>query len=155
MAAPPDRFLPSLLERLTCDAEDPLFQNDRAWKTTLLTEIEQLLNTKRAFDEVPDSYRYTSRALPNYGLPDYTSMSVKDLANQDRLRAAIEAALRDFEPRLTSVNVTLEKPRDTEPALRFTIEAFARREPRNEPIRFETVLKTDSSTFVVRKDKDE
>lgn len=150
---PPDLYVPSLLVRLTDDHETPTLQNKRDWERTLLTEVELLLNTKRASEEVPEGFKYTSQSLPMYGLPDCTSMSVKDPDHQAELRRAIETALRHFEPRLTSVTVVMEPVVENEPTLRFSIEALARREPESEPIRFETVLQTDRSQFVVRKDR--
>jgi type VI secretion system lysozyme-like protein len=145
------RFTPSLLDRLT---EDPDLHKDQdlsRWEQRLLEDVELLLNAKRAAVEVPEEFVYTSQSLPMYGLPDCTSLNVKAPSDQKTLRQAIENVLRNFEPRLSSVSVSMDTPSDREPVLRFTVHALARLDPRSEPIRFETKLQIDSSKFEVRK----
>jgi type VI secretion system protein ImpF len=145
------RFVPSLLDRLTEDPDLHKGQDLHQWEERLLAEVELLLNAKRAAVEVPDSFFYTAQSLPMYGLPDCTSLNVKSSGDQKSLRQAIESALRNFEPRLSSVSVTMDTANDREPTLRFTVHALARLDPRSEPIRFETKLQIDSSRFEVTK----
>jgi len=150
---PPNGYVPSLLVRLTEDPDARLLQDQRQWEKTLLEEVEQLLNAKRAIMEVPDSFQYTSQSLPMYGLPDVTSLNVKAPGDQSTLRRAIETTLRNFEPRLSSVSVRMEEAIEGEGVLRFSVEALARLDPRAEPIRFETVLQIDSARFRVQGDR--
>ncbi len=152
-------YTPSLLDRLSDDRPEnkvrdpePFLQNRREWEATLLAEVELLLNSKRAAREVPEEYRYCADSLLEYGVPDCTGMNVKSPAAQAELRAAIQTTLRRFEPRLTSVSVTVEAPSETEPLLRFKVEALVRFESKPEPIRFETILQTDRSRLVIRKE---
>jgi type VI secretion system lysozyme-like protein len=145
------RFVPSLLDRLTEDPEIHKEQDLSHWEQRLLEEVELLLNAKRAAAEVPEEFTYTSQSLPMYGLPDCTSMNVKAPGDQKSLRRAIENALRIFEPRLSSVSVTMENALDREPVLRFNVRALARLDPRSEPIRFETKLQIDTGKFEVGK----
>lgn len=151
-------YSPSLLDCLSDDEpenklrdHEPFLQNRHDWEATLLADIEQLLNTKRASREVPEEYRNCANSLLEYGVPDCTGIGVKNPAAQNELRAAIQATLLRFEPRLTSVTVTVEAPSDLEPILRFKVDAMLRLEPKPEPIRFETLLQTDRSRLVVRK----
>lgn len=149
---PPQAYVPSLMVRLTDDPDVPSLESARQWKATLLSEVELLLNMKRDPGAVPEGYKLTAASIANYGLPDCTSMSVKDPQAQQDLRVAIENALRYFEPRLSNVHVSLEPVSETEASLRFTVEALARMEPNNEPVRFETVLEPDRAKFVVNRD---
>ena len=145
------RFVPSLLDRLTEDPDLHKAQDLHRWEERLLQDVELLLNSKRAVSEVPDSFVYTSQSLPMYGLPDCTSLNVKSSGDQKTLRQAIESALRNFEPRLSSVSVKMDEAVAGEPVLRFTVHALARLDPRSEPIRFETKLQIDSARFEVGK----
>ena len=149
-------YYASLLDRLSSDpdaggTEGYALRTKREWEETLLSEIELLLNTKRGSNEVPDEYTFCSESLLVYGVPDCTGVSVRDPSGQAMLRAEIEATLRRFEPRLSSVSVLVEPPAETEPVLRFTVDALFRMESETEPIRFETVLHTDQTQFRVRR----
>jgi type VI secretion system protein ImpF len=152
------RYLPSLLDRLSDDEpekkqkeSEPFLQSRREWEATFLAEVETLLNTKRSSREVPEEYRYCSDSVLEYGIPDCTGMSVKSPAAQNELRSAIEITLRRFEPRLSSVLVSIEPPSATEPVLRFEVQAIVHAEPETEPIRFETILRTDQSSLLVKR----
>jgi type VI secretion system protein ImpF len=114
--------------------------------------LSALLNTKRREEEVPEQFTEVNRSLLTYGLPDFSSYGLKSEADQHRLRRAIEAAIRRFEPRLEKVTVTLEAPQETDPALRFRVDALLRVEPAPEPISFETVLQPESAHFVIMGD---
>jgi type VI secretion system protein ImpF len=121
----------------------------RALKASLWRDLSALLNTKRREEEVPEQFTETNRSLLTYGLPDFSSYGLNSEAAQSRLRRAIEATIRRFEPRLENVNVALEKTQDTDRALRFRVNAFLRVEPAPEPISFETLLQPESGQFVV------
>ena len=47
------------------------------------------------------------------------------------------------------VTVTVEAPLETDPALRFRVDAMLRIEPAPEPVSFETLLQPESGRFVV------
>lgn len=157
------RVTPSLLDRLTDHAPDlhtenslTRFQALRTLKASLWRDLTALLNTKRREEEIPEALAESTRSLLNYGLPDFVSYSLKNPFDQDRLRRAIEATIRRFEPRLENVTVRLvnakgelRKAEDTEPALHFRIDALLRIEPAPEPVTFETMLQPDSGHFVV------
>src|SRR6266542_6569827 len=111
------RIVPSLLDRLT--DHEPTHRDEsvpsrsqslRALKAALWRDMNALLNTKRREEEIPEQYAETARSLLTYGLPDFTSYSLKSPADQNRLRRAIESAIRRFEPRLERINVTIELP---------------------------------------------
>ena len=147
---------PSLLDRLTdytpnSRAEHPLsrLQALRVLRASVWRDLSALLNTKRREEEVSEQFTEANRSLLTYGLPDFSSYGLKSEADQHRLRRAIEAAIRRFEPRLEKVTVTLEPPQETDPGLRFRVDALLRVEPAPEPITFETVLQPESAHFVI------
>ena len=150
------RIVPSLLDRLTDhepghrdEREASRSQGLRALKAALWRDMNALLNTKRRDEEVPEQYAESARSLLSYGLPDFTAYSLKSPADQNRLRRAIETAIRRFEPRLERVNVTIELPDEADPTLRFRVDALLQVEPAPEPVSFETVLPPGSSHFVI------
>ncbi len=65
----------------------------------------------------------------NYGLPDISAMGLNSASDNRRLRLAVEACLRNYEPRLTDVRVTLEKSDVAERRLRFHIEGSMKLDP--------------------------
>ena len=150
------RVTPSLLDRLTDNApnlreENPAsrLQAIRILKASLWRDLSVLLNTKRREEEVPAEFAEANRSLLTFGLPDFSSYGLTSESDQHRLRRAIEAAIRRFEPRLERVSVALEPPEETDPALRFRIDGMLRVEPAPEPISFETFLQPESARFVV------
>ncbi len=148
-------YLSSLLRRLCIIPPDGqensgVLLSKAQWKLSLLREIGSLLNTKRAAVEVPDEYRYASKSILMYGIPDCTGLSLRDPHARTLLASEIESALRRFEPRISSVRVSAESPSDSGLSLKFVIEAVAGMYPRTEPIEFETLVKIDHSEFVVR-----
>lgn len=150
------RVTPSLLDRLTDHApssrsESPptRSQGVRTMKAALWRDLTALLNTKRCEQEVAEQYGEISRSLLNYGLPDFTSFSLKSPVDQNKIRRALESAIRRFEPRLEKVTVSLNSPNDTDSALQFRVDAFLRVEPAPEPVSFEAVLQSDTGQILV------
>ena len=150
------RVTPSLLDRLTDDAPASSSEAPRTrsqslsdLKDSLKRDLTALLNTKRCEEEVPDEFAEASHSLLTYGLPDFSSYSLKSPTDQSRLRRAIEFAIRRFEPRLEKVTVTLEPFTDTDGAFHFRVDGFLRVHPAPEPVSFETRLLPDSGHFVV------
>lgn len=149
----------SLLDRLTDHEPDvrrepraSRLQSLRGLKASVWRDLNALLNTKRRENEVPDGYPECSDSLLNFGLPDFTALSLKDPSHQNRLRRALEATIRKFEPRLISVVVTVEPRREGDLALRFHVEALLKMEPEPEPISFDTILEADTCHFSVAGD---
>ena len=150
------RITPSLLDRLTDHEpgirDEPVLSRNqglRALKAALWRDMNALLNTKRREEEIPEQFTETTRSLLTFGIPDFTSYSLKSPADQNRLRRAIEAAIRRFEPRLEKINVTIQLPDETDPTMRFRVDAFLQIEPAPEPVSFETVLPPGSSHFLI------
>src|SRR5690349_20938533 len=101
------RITPSVLDRLI-DYEpevsrEPLASRSkslRQMKESVKRDLEQLLNTRRSENCMPPDSKELENSLAAYGLPDFTSVSIKSPSEQERLLAALESAIAIFEPRL-------------------------------------------------------
>jgi type VI secretion system protein ImpF len=152
------RLLPSILDRLLDHEPDvshepmPLrFQNIRQLKQAVTRDLEALLNTRQELlSEPAPEFAEIRRSLLVYGLPDFTSCTLVNPQDRNRMRRALEQAIATFEPRLDRVRVTLEQPRQYENALRFHIEALLKVEPAPEPVTFDAMLQLHSREYVVR-----
>ncbi len=157
------RITPSVLDRLL-DYEpelsrEPLASRSkslRQMKDSVKRDLEQLLNTRQSADWLPadlkdqKELKELNNSLAAYGLPDFTSISIKSPAEQGRLRRSLEAAIATFEPRLEDVAVTLLPLSDVQRSLHFRIEARLRIEPAPEPVTFDAMLQLSSGQYLVR-----
>jgi type VI secretion system protein ImpF len=151
-------LLPSVLDRLI-DYEPKVTTEPPAARSRVLAQIkaavkrdlEWLLNTKATLD-LTDATPPLVASLLNFGLPDFTHSSLSSGPDQARLRAAVEAAIRRFEPRLTDVAVVLVEGQQSERALRFRIDALLKIDPAPEPVSFDSVLQLQNKAFRVQGD---
>jgi type VI secretion system protein ImpF len=148
----------SVLDRLVdfepeVKAEPPASRSKalRQVKQALKRDLEWLLNTRRVL-EVPEELPLLSNSLLAYGLPDFSTLSVKSAEDQHGLLLALETTLRRFEPRLEDVVVSVASSSVLERAFRFRIEARLRIDPVPEPISFDTTLQLGSGNFAVKGD---
>jgi len=153
-----EHVVPSILDRLMDDepevSREPLpnrFQNLSQLKKAVARDLEALLNTRQEIlEEVSPEFIEVSRSLVTYGLPDFSSFSVVNINDRNRIRRALEQAIATFEPRFERVRVTLEPPREPDRMLRFRIEAMLRVEPAPEPVTFDAVLRLNTQEYVVQ-----
>ncbi|HVW78753.1 MAG TPA: type VI secretion system baseplate subunit TssE [Alloacidobacterium sp.] len=142
----------SVLDRLMAVEDWPTTraQSLRYFKEALKRDLEWLLNTRQPpVPEISD-YPFTRASTLNYGLPDISAMGLNSASDNRRLRIAIEACLRNYEPRLADVRVTLEKGDTAERRLRFHIEGSMKLDPAPEEISFDTVLELSSGEYKVK-----
>lgn len=146
----------SVLDRLVdfepeLKAEPPASRSKalRQVKQALKRDLEWLLNTRRVL-EVPAELPLAAGSILAYGLPDFSSMSVKSAADQNDLTRALEGVLKTFEPRLEDVVVSAATSSVLDRAFRFRIEARLRIDPVPEPISFDTTLQLGSGNFAVK-----
>ena len=142
----------SVLDRLTAVEDWPATraQSLRFFKEALKRDLEWLLNTRQPpIDEI-DTYPLVKASMLNYGLPDISAMGLNSASDNRRLRTAVEICLRNYEPRLTDVRVTLEKGDVAERRLRFHIEGSMKLDPAPEEISFDTVLELSSGEYKVK-----
>jgi type VI secretion system protein ImpF len=151
-------LVPSLLDRLLDDepgvnreALRSRFQVLREMKRAVQRDLEALLNTRRRCLPVPDGLTELDESLVDYGLPDFTGVSLASYESREQFRHGLETVLRDWEPRFKSVTVTLldaSEPLDR--TLRFRIDALLHAQPAPEPVVFDSALEPGTGSFQVK-----
>lgn len=142
----------SVLDRLTAVEDWPATrtQSVRFFREAIKRDLEWLLNTRQPPLLQLDSWPAAKASVINYGLPDITSLGLLSAADHNTLRMAIGACLRNFEPRLTDVHVTLEASDLADRRLRFHIDGNLRLDPAPEEVAFDTVLELASGEYKVK-----
>jgi type VI secretion system protein ImpF len=142
----------SLLDRLT-EVEDwptTRSQSTRFFRDGLKRDLEWLLNTRQPpIDEIA-SKPAAKASVINYGLPDISSLGFNSASDQRALRIAIETCLRNYEPRLMDIRVSLQSSDTVDRRLRFHIEGNMKLDPAPEEIAFDTVLELTSGEYKVK-----
>ncbi len=130
-------------------------QSVRLLKASLRRDLEWLLNTRRIADDILEGYADLAKSVYGFGLPDFTSFSFANVKDRARLLRALEGAIRNFEPRLTSVKVLpLETSTESgsKKLLRFQIEGLLKMAPAPERVSFDTVLQLTTGEYQVKGD---
>jgi type VI secretion system protein ImpF len=129
-------------------------QSVRQLKAALRRDLEWLLNSRRNPEAAPESMAELSQSLYNYGLPDFSSVSLNSPKDRGRLLLELENTVALFEPRLKDVKVSLvETPGVNTRMLHFQIEAMLMMDPAPEQISFDTVLQLVSGEYQIRGDR--
>jgi|SRR5450432_2059257 type VI secretion system protein ImpF len=141
----------SLLDRLTDlspdarrDARSSPWDEMREFKASICRDLAALLNTRRAEQDFPPGYEEATNSLLSFGVADFTSYNLKNSVEQEKVRRSIERAIREFEPRLTRVTISIDKPDPLRPVLQFQVAALLRTEPADEPVVFGIALHRES-----------
>jgi type VI secretion system protein ImpF len=150
--------VPSLLDRLI-DREPRISTEPPASgagslaqvKEAVRRDLEWLLNTKQTPAASTDLPHLDASAW-SYGLPDLSASSLSSTGDRERLRLAIEAAIRRFEPRLQGVEVTQAEVHASDRSIRFRIDAMLRVHPAREPVTFDSMFQLATKAFQVRGD---
>lgn len=142
----------SILDRLMSVEEWPTTraQSTRFFRDALKRDLEWLLNTRQPPLKELAGYPGAKASVINYGLPDISSLGLSNAADHRALRIAIEGCLRNYEPRLMDVRVTLEGSDSVDRRLRFHIEGNMKLDPAPEEITFDTVLELTSGEYKVK-----
>ena len=123
----------------------------RQLRLSVKRDLEWLLNSTRMPIEVPESCEEVEKSVLFYGLPDISSVSVQDVAQQQRLTRSLEGAIEMFEPRLSRARVTSrERFRSTNQSITFHVEAMLMIDPAPERISFDTVLEISKGAYSVK-----
>lgn len=123
----------------------------RGLKAAVRRDLEWLLNTRAVAIPPPESLTNVRESVYTYGVSDITSLSADDPRARARLRSMIEEAIRIFEPRLMSVQVSESTAAARESRqLRFSIQAVLRMDPSPERISFDTVLDVSRGQYAVK-----
>jgi type VI secretion system protein ImpF len=160
MPKDPDQLVSqSLLEKLTdvelsLKADPPITraQSIRNLKASLRRDLEWLFNSRANHDcPLPTEMPEVFRSVYNYGLPDFTHLSMSNSSDREKLQKQLELAMTIFEPRLAGVTVRLvETGFEVSRSLRFQIDGFLQMDPAPEHISFDTVLDIPSGEYLVK-----
>ncbi len=155
-------LVPTILDRLIDDdpegsqEQDSMrYYNVQAMYATLKRDLEALLNARRRVVSVPRALEETNRSLLNYGLADITKPGGKSAEVKAQLCRLLARTMTQFEPRLTSLNVTVRDNADAlDGTLHFRIEAVLNIEPAPELIQFDSFIEPVSTNIRVREARD-
>jgi len=141
----------SLLDRLLDDepkakSEAPLTRGASLakLKAAVRRDLENLLNTRRTPDFIPEGSVETLRSVYYYGLPDITSLPANFLYEQNQLLQSIERVVTTFEGRLDGVRVSLVPAAGMSRVMRFVIEGMLRIDPLPEHVVYDASLELTS-----------
>jgi type VI secretion system protein ImpF len=114
-------------------------------RNAIRRDLEALLNTRPCSTTWSAEFSELSSSILNYGAMSVTGAELGSDDNRERFRAAVEQAIRRFEPRFLRVSVALvEDVERIDRTIRFRIEALVEAKPMPEPLVFDSVL--DPST---------
>jgi type VI secretion system protein ImpF len=113
-------------------------------KTAVRRDLENLLNTRRTPDILPEGSVEILRSVYYYGLPDITSMPANFLYEQTKLLQSIETAVKTFEARLDGVKVSLVPVAGQSRVLRFVIDGMLRIDPLPEHVVYDASIELTS-----------
>ena len=123
-------------------------------KRSLQRDLNWLLNTRAWLPDDLSEYPEARSSMLAFGLPDFTSFSWKNVGDQKLICAALEEALRAFEPRLVgrTIRVSPVDYDEYEVSLfvHLRIEAILNVEPYTEPVSFDTEIEIDSGAINVK-----
>ncbi|HMD39844.1 MAG TPA: type VI secretion system baseplate subunit TssE [Candidatus Acidoferrum sp.] len=113
-------------------------------KVAVRRDLENLLNTRRTADIIPEGSVEVLRSVYCYGLPDITSLPANFLYERSKLLQAIETAVKTFEGRLDGVRVSLVPVGGVERVLRFAIDGMLRIDPLPEHVVYDASMELTS-----------
>lgn len=127
-------------------------QSVRALKAALRRDLEWLLNSRRCIQqpEAPDGTTLElTESVYDFGVPDFTSLSLNSGKDRQRLTRMLEEAVALFEPRLQGVRI-MQQSSEKHRSLRFIIEGMLQIEPSPELVSFDTFVELGSGEFHVQ-----
>lgn len=108
---------PSLLDKLV--DHDPSSSYDRYYPLTrqalmdsIRSDLEALLNSRISWLAVSEELREVHSSVLRYGLPDFSSMPFSSADGQQHLCRLVQETIVQFEPRLSSVSVTIAEDKN-------------------------------------------
>jgi type VI secretion system protein ImpF len=107
MSATANGYPLPLFERLVEDA-DAWLQGEDALRQSVARELSRLLNARS--DLSMDAFARSEGTVLDYGLPDFSDLSLRSAPDRDAIVAAVRRSIAMFEPRLADVKVTFTFP---------------------------------------------
>lgn len=146
-------FEPSLFDKLFDDLPAAPVRRKLSLeqlKDSVARDLESLLNTRNVFGDLEsEDFPLAKASVAAYGLSDFASFSLANIADRQRICASLERAIAAHEPRLQEVRVELELQRRAVNALFFSINAVLVVNPAEEPVAFDAMLQPTSLQYSV------
>lgn len=149
--------LPSVLDRLLDDEPEKTQHQERSlfelssFRRALARDLESLLNTRlMAEGETFDAYPQAASSMLRFGIPDLSGISLLNPDDRELLREQLRRAIEVHEPRLSSVRISLDAPRESERHLRFRVDAVLKVHPHRPPVTFDATLQLSSNVYKVQ-----
>lgn len=115
-------------------------------RASVMRELARLLDTRRAISiEAALDEKEEDMTVLDYGIPDTTALSAQRLFDREDLAAVVEKAIRVFEPRLLSPQVTAEPVPGSRSAVTLTISGTLRIGMYMEPVSFPMALNSKAA----------
>lgn len=142
----------SILDRLvdTDEWPDTRAESIAMYRDSIKRDLEWLLNTRKPVLPILEEFTLARDSVMNFGLPDLHSFDGSAGHEQNALTAALERAIRTYEPRITNAQVLLSRTDMLSRNLRFHIEGQILYENMDEEINFDTVLELISGEYEVK-----
>jgi type VI secretion system protein ImpF len=138
---------PILIERFIPKSQ---YQSVKELKDVVARDLEAMLNTHReALFKMTEDYAEANHSLVTYGVPDFSTLDVKNPHDRILVCSIIKGLINDFEPRLRNVDVTLTQPREHAQNLRFRLDALLEVYPAREQVIFDAVLQLTTKTYEI------
>lgn len=141
-------YVPSVLDRLV-DASlakaGPLWCDERALADAVRRDIEQLLNTRQSVEGL-QAFPDLQESLLGFGLPDPKLFNWESAASRLLFMRTIEAVIRQHEPRVAHVQVSLVEDNAPRNQLHFRIDAKLRGDHAPDVV-FDTMLRLGTGHF--------
>lgn len=150
------RFAPSLLDKLLGSAGAQAGSGTAPGlslaqvKAAVARDIETLLNARLTpMAGGLQAFPHAAASVLAFGLADLSAACLASDRDRARIVDAIAQALRDHEPRLTDVRVSVRDATRPGSGLCFSIHAQLRLAPCVEPVAFDAVLHPGSQRYAV------
>jgi type VI secretion system protein ImpF len=116
----------------------------------VLRDLEDLLNTRQTYRDLPAHLTEVHDSIIAYGLPDILSFDSVSTRERSLIGHSIQSVIERFEPRLREVRVTLLDPGENwaRHSLRFRVDARLAVDPAPD-VAFDTVLEMASGHYHV------
>jgi type VI secretion system protein ImpF len=151
------RIVPSVLDRLIDqepknhrDVLPSRAQGVRELRRAVQRDLESLLNSRNTFFDLPPAFAEAGQSVLTYGLPDFSTMNIATIRDQNRVRHLVEVALRRFEPRLIGVTVSIAPATLNDRSLRLHVDARLVMEPSPTPISFDIHMPQHTRKYEVK-----
>jgi len=152
----PSNITSSILDRLQ-DAEPEQRLEPASYGTvskrqvldSVVTDIENLLNTRCSPVALPDTLSYLKKSLIRYGIKEFTVENPENTLVRQKICMDIEKALSIFEPRLKKIIVRAETHSTIKRQLSFRISGVLMMESLAEPVSFDTVFDINRGRYII------